>query len=82
MENKVPLLLAYASMFRHRPPAVPLDDPSASSSKVLVSSFRLSSASLASLLPSSTNSVSHAMLESTGQNITWDIGKVKYMHSI
>lgn len=74
MQLKVPLLRAYSSIFRHRPPADPLEDPSASSSKVLVSSFRLSSASLESLLPSRATSVSHAMLESTGQII---IGQVK-----
>lgn len=74
---KAPLLRAYSSIFRHNPPAVPLEDPSASSSKVLVSSFTLSSASLASLLPSSTTSVSHTMLESTGQSVTLDIGQVK-----
>ncbi|TNN85312.1 hypothetical protein EYF80_004334 [Liparis tanakae] len=54
-------------MFRHRPLAGALEDPIASSSRVLVSSLRLSSASRASLLPSRTTSVSHAMLGSSGQ---------------
>lgn len=61
-----PLLCAYSSIFCQRPPASPLECPNASSNKVFVSSFRLSSASRASPLPSSTTSVSHAKLESTG----------------
>lgn len=76
VQVKVPLLCAYSSIFRRSPLAGPLEDPSASSSKVLVSSFTVSSGSLASLQPRSTASVSHAMLESTGQRMISDTGQV------
>lgn len=59
-----PLLCMYSSILSHKNPAGPLEEPKATSSKILVSSFTHSSASLASSLPSSTTSVNQAKLES------------------
>lgn len=66
--HNIPLIWAYSSIFCHRACAGSLEDPKASSSKVLVSSLRLSSANLASLLPSSNTSVSQVIPESTKQS--------------